>query len=163
MTRPDGAYRVLIVCTGNTCRSPMAAAALRRTLGPEAERVIVESAGTSAGEGHAASDPSIRIAAASGVDLSEHRSRRVTSELLRAADLVLVMEPAHRAAALALGADPDRTHLISEWPDPGEPALPLADPFGGSSEAYEECWRRIQRHAERVAPHIREAARARSA
>ena len=163
MTRPDDAYRVLIVCTGNTCRSPMAAAALRRALGPEAERVVVESAGTSAGEGSPASEPSIRIAAASGVDLTEHRSRRVTSESLRWADVVLVMEPAHRAAAVALGADPDRTHLLSEWPGPGEPDLPLADPFGGSSEAYEECWRRIQRHAERVAPHIREAARARSA
>lgn len=163
MTRPDGAFRVLVVCTGNTCRSPMAAGALRQALGPDAERVIVESAGTSAWEGQPATEPSVRVADASGVDISRHRSRRVTPEMLRAADLVLVMEPVHRTAVLELGADSERSHLLSEWPQPGEPQLALSDPFGGSSEAYEECWRRIQRHVERVVPKLREALRARSA
>jgi protein-tyrosine phosphatase len=163
MTRPDGAFRVLVVCTGNTCRSPMAAGALRQALGADAERVIVESAGTAAWEGQPATDPSVRVADASGVDITGHRSRRVTPELLRAADLILVMEPVHRAAVLALGAEPERSHLLSEWPEPGEPQLVLSDPFGGSSEAYEECWRRIQRHVERVVPKLREALRARSA
>jgi hypothetical protein len=53
--------------------------------------------------------------------------------------------------------------VLSEWPEPGEPGLPLSDPFGGSSEAYEECWRRIIHHVDRVVPQIREASRARSA
>lgn len=141
----------------------MAAGALRHALGPDADRVIVESAGTSAWEGQPATDPSIRVADAAGVDITGHRSRRVTPEMLRAADLVLVMEPAHRAAVQALGAESDRLHLLSEWPEPGEPSLALSDPFGGSSEAYEECWRRIQRHVERVVPKLREALRARSA
>ena len=141
----------------------MAAGALRQALGADAERVIVESAGTAAWEGQPATDPSVRVAEASGVDLTGHRSRRVTPEMLRAADLVLVMEPVHRAAVLALGAEPERSHLLSAWPEPGEPQLVLSDPFGGSSEAYEECWRRIQRHVERVVPKLREALRARSA
>jgi protein-tyrosine phosphatase len=141
----------------------MAAGALRQALGTDSERLIVESAGTAAWEGQPATDPSIRVARTSGVDISTHRSRRLTPEMLRGADLVLVMEPVHRAAVLALGAEPMRSHLLSEWPEPGEPQLALSDPFGGSSEAYEECWRRIQRHVERVVPKLREALRARSA
>jgi protein-tyrosine phosphatase len=163
MTRPDGVFRVLIVCTGNTCRSPMVAGALRRQLGPDTDRVVVESAGTAAWEGQPATEPTLRIAARDGVDLSEHRSRRLTRSLVREADLVLVMEPSHLSAVLALGADPARAHVISEWPTPGEPDLPLSDPYGGSAEAYEECWQRVTRHVDRVAPHIRETSRARSA
>ena len=162
MSPSDPLYRVLLVCTGNTCRSPMAAGALRQALGRD-ERILVESAGTAAWEGQSATEPSIRVAKRSGVDLEGHRSRRVTPAMVRAADIVLVMERGHLAAVRALGADPDRAHVLSEWPAPGEPALEISDPFGASSEAYEECWRRIQHHLERVLPVIRDASRARSA
>ncbi len=159
----DSLYRVLVVCSGNTCRSPLAAAALKDALGPDAERVEVLSAGTAAWEGQPASDGSLEVARGSGIELSGHRSRRATPELVRGADLVLVMEREHRRAVQSLGADPDRTHVLSEWPEPGEKDLPVVDPYGGSSEAYEECWRRIRRHVERIVPHVREALRARSA
>jgi protein-tyrosine-phosphatase len=52
--------------------------------------------------------------------------------------------------------------VISEWPAPGDAELPVSDPFGASIEAYEECWRRIRRHIDRIIPHVREALRARS-
>ena len=163
MTHADPLFRVLLVCTGNTCRSPMAAGALGGALVADAGRIVIESAGTAAWEGQPATEPSLREAAESGVDLAGHRSRRVTPAMVRAADIVLVMERGHLAAVRALGADPDRTHMLSEWPAPGEPALEISDPFGASSEAYEECWRRIQHHLVRVLPVIREASRARSA
>jgi protein-tyrosine-phosphatase len=162
MASPDASYRVLLVCTGNTCRSPLAACALARELGPDGERVEVVSAGTAAWEGNPATEFSVEVAARDGVDLGAHRSRRVTPALLHAADLVLVMERAHLGSVQALGADPQRTFVMSEWPPPGEPDLVISDPFGGSIEAYEECWRRIRRHVERIAPRIREALRARS-
>jgi protein-tyrosine phosphatase len=141
----------------------MAEALLRRGLSAEADRIAVESAGTAAWEGQPATDPTIQVAEREGVDMSSHRSRRVTPAMVRAADLILVMERAHVAAVQTLGADPSRTHVLSEWPPPGDPSLAVSDPYGASIEAYEECWRRIESHLERVVPHIREASRSRSA
>jgi len=141
----------------------MAAGILRKAMGAEGERLSIESAGTAAWEGQPATEHSIEIARGAGVDLESHRSRRVTPELARAADLVLVMDRAHLTAVRSLGADPSHTHVLSEWPAPGDPSLPISDPFGASREAYEECWRRIEHHVARVVPQVREASRARSA
>jgi len=163
MTAPELPFHIVIVCTGNTCRSPLAAGALVEALGPERARVRVTSAGTGAREGQPATDAAIAVAAGDGVDIRSHRSRRVTPTLVRDADLVLVMERAHLDPVLALGADAARTHVLSDWPAPGEPGLVVSDPFGGSREAYEETWRRIRRHLERVVPAVHEALRARSA
>ena len=140
----------------------MAAAALRRELGTEGNRVEVSSAGTAAWEGQPATQATIEVTSRDGLELSDHRSRRVAPALLRGVDLILVMERGHLSAVQALGADPARTHVLSDWPAPGEPMLPVSDPFGASIEAYEECWRRIQHHVKRVAPHVVEALRARS-
>lgn len=141
----------------------MAAAALRLAMGADQERVEVVSAGVSARDGQPAAAPAERVTHEHGAEIGDHRARRVTREMLQVSDLVLVMEREHRAAAMALGADPDKCHVLSEWPEPGEPDLAISDPFGGSMEAYEECWRRIWRHMERVVPQVREALRARSA
>ena len=140
----------------------MAAGALRKELGEETTRVEISSAGTAAWDGQPATPDAVAVAAADGVGLGAHRSRRVTTALLRNADLILVMEKAQAATVQAMGADPARTHLLSEWPEPGEPGLPVSDPFGASREAYEECWRRIQHHVKRLLPSVREALRTRS-
>jgi protein-tyrosine phosphatase len=159
----DPLVHILFVCTGNTCRSPLAAAALREELGSYAALVDVGSAGTAAGDGHPASDGTLDVAERSGLDLSSHRSRRATAALVRSADFVFVMDPLQKLALQALGASADRVHVMSDWPEPGEPDLPVSDPFGASREAYEECWQRIQRHVRRIAPAVREALRTRNA
>ena len=163
MSHDASRFRVLLVCTGNTCRSPLAEAALRAGLGAGLDRIEVVSAGTAAGDGDPASAESVLVARHAGLDLSAHRSRRLDRTLAQSADLVLVMESSHRGSVLAMGVDPGRIQVLSEWPEPGEPELPVSDPFGGSREAYEECWSRIRRHIERVMPAIQEAVRARSA
>jgi protein-tyrosine-phosphatase len=163
MTSRDVAFRLVLLCTGNTCRSPLAAAVFREELGPDAEQVEVLSAGMAAADGQPASAGAAAAAARAGLDLTAHRSQRPSAGLLSGADLILVMEPEHARAAEALGADPRRTHVLSEWPGPGEPALAVSDPFGGSLEAYEECLGRIRRHVRRIVPQVREALRSRPA
>jgi protein-tyrosine phosphatase len=140
----------------------MAAGALRKELGEESAQVDTSSAGTAAWEDQPATPEAIAVTAADGVDISAHRSRRVTPAVLRGADLVLVMEKGQVSTVQALGADASRTHVLSEWPEPGEPGLPVSDPFGASREAYEECWRRIRHHVKRLLPSVREALRTRS-
>jgi protein-tyrosine phosphatase len=163
MASRDVPFRLVLLCTGNTCRSPLAAAVFREELGPDANRVELVSAGTAAWDGQPASAGASEAAARAGLDLAGHRSRRAAADLLRDADLVLVMEREQQRAAEVLGADPRRTHVLSEWPEPGEPALAVSDPFGGSLEAYEECLRRIRRHVRRIVPHVRGALRPRPA
>jgi len=162
MSHEASRFRVLVVCTGNTCRSPLAEAALRSSVGPDERRIEVLSAGTGARDGEPASAESVELARRAGLDVSGHRSRRLDRELANSADLVLVMERSHIVSVRAMGVDPGRIHVLSEWPRPGEPDLPVSDPFGGSLEAYEECWSRIRRHIERATPAIQEAVRARS-
>jgi len=159
----ESRYRILMVCTGNTCRSPLAAAALAHALGPDRERVSVSSAGTAAEDGSPATPESVDVAAAEGLELEDHQARRLTADLAKDADLVIVMEPSHRGAVERLGVPAERVKVMSEWPERGDPGLPVSDPFGGSMESYEECWRRIQHHVNRIVPHVREALRARSA
>ncbi|MEO0073712.1 MAG: hypothetical protein ABIK43_03500, partial [candidate division WOR-3 bacterium] len=80
-------FSVLIVCTGNSCRSPLAAAVLGQML--EGMPVLVGSAGTSASEGAPISDSAVRTAARMGLDISSVRARQVTAEICQGSDLIL--------------------------------------------------------------------------
>jgi len=89
-------HSVLLVCTANICRSPMAEALLRARLGEAAADWRIESAGTWALEGEGAAPRAIKVLKARGIDLSQHRSRVVDASLLNRARLVLVMEKGHK-------------------------------------------------------------------
>lgn len=154
MTAPQRPIRVLMVCSGNTCRSPTAEALLRRELNAAGVTgVTVSSAGTGAQDGEPASEGAYLVALEEGVDLGTHRSRRVTPELLAEADVILAMSRSHLHRLALLGGG-DRAMLLSEYA--GEEG-DVPDPFGGALDGYREAFRHLERLTHAAALRLGEA------
>jgi protein-tyrosine-phosphatase len=163
--RPGGEpFRVLLVCTGNTCRSPMAERLLDAAAGERGWRQLaVASAGVAALPGAPASEGARRVAQAHGLDLEAHRARPLTPQLLDGADLVLAMAPSHLAVLEAMGGG-ERCALITRFAalgtgdtDPEDQGV--LDPFGGDDARYAATWQELQELVEgvveRLAPLVR--------
>jgi len=147
----DGRTRVLFVCSGNTCRSPLAAALLedryRQALPTDARgQLEVRSAGTGAVSGEPASRGSREAASRHGLSLEGHRSTHLDAEAVGWADLVLTMSPHHLARVAALGGG-DRGSLVSAFAAGSDRPFdgpPVADPFGGDDEKYDATYLELE-------------------
>ncbi|MHB1296936.1 MAG: arsenate reductase/protein-tyrosine-phosphatase family protein [Gemmatimonadaceae bacterium] len=136
---------VLVVCHGNICRSPFAAAVLRRALAPD--EIDVVSAG-SVGPGRAVPQAAHACALERGEDLSAHRSQLLTRELLQAAGLVVVMDSAQRSLIVGRhGGEAARVVLLGDLdPEPIDKRA-IRDPYAQSPEVFAEVFERIERCA----------------
>jgi protein-tyrosine-phosphatase len=128
--------RVLFVCTGNTCRSPFAAAVARR------EGLDAESAGLSAFEDSQAPSDAVAVAAEYGIDLAPHRARQVTPALLDEADLVVAMTGDHLSAI-----ESGKARLLVE----GD----VDDPIGRGVDAYRGAYGEIESGVRALAGELR--------
>jgi len=148
----DFSCHILFVCTGNTCRSPLAQAMCARLLadrlgcepaGLPALGFSVQSAGLAAMIGAEATAEAVAVAREMGADLSGHKSQPLTRELLAQTDLLFTMTQAH-------------LHILNSLELPDGPILALlsgngediADPIGCSPEVYRECGQQIKQHVE---------------
>ena len=105
-------------------------------------RVEVESAGIGAWEGAPASEGAYLVMLEDGLDLSAHRARLLTPELIESADVVLTMSRAHLGRVRELGAG-SRAHLLGEFAGRGGDRAEIKDPFGSELEQYRETYREL--------------------
>ncbi|PWH16220.1 MAG: protein tyrosine phosphatase [Anaerolineae bacterium] len=147
---------VLFVCTANMCRSPMAQGLLLAQLGEKREGWRIESAGVAALEGSAASQKTLQILAEHGIDLSFHKARQITQNLVKESALILVMERRHKQMLQAQFPDfAGKIYLLSEMVDEENE---IDDPVGGSLEDYRKTAWHIESYLKRGLPRIEQLA-----
>jgi protein-tyrosine phosphatase len=151
-------FVLVFVCTGNTCRSPMAETLARRLIAQrlnckvdelEEHGVIVASAGLAAAMGGRASPQAVEVMRSQGLDLNQHESQPLNEQLVRHADLILTMTRGHRES------------IISQWPAAAprtfvlrEDEADVADPVGGPAELYRRCAEQIEAELRHWVPRL---------
>ena len=130
--------KLLFICTGNTCRSPIAEGLARKLFG---EAVQVSSAGLEAWEGAEASSHAYEVLREQNVDLSQHRSRKIRADLLAEVDWIIPMTQAQEKSLKSIYPQYiQKTRYLGAW---GESKRDVRDPWGGSLAVYRQTAQEI--------------------
>jgi len=111
--------------------------------------VTVSSAGTFGLDGRPAADLAVEVMAKQGIDISDHRARHVTREMLEGADIIVGMEREHLVEANVVFEDPGgKYHLLTDYGPPELQGAEIEDPYGRSIDAFRNAYARIERCVE---------------
>lgn len=136
---------IIFLCTGNTCRSPMAAALFENGLtAEEREQYEVRSFGLAAFGGEPASGYAVDVMAEHGIDIADHRSTPLNRYALSEAELVVCMTEAHSRVLLQVGVEPERLIVFD-----------IPDPYKGTLDDYRRCAEKIKTELIKVYDRIR--------
>lgn len=152
-------YRILTVCTGNICRSPMAEYALREALEQAGldDRVEVASVGTTGWEvGNSIDRRAAALLEDHGIDTASHRAREMTPQLLADADLIITLDHDHVEPVRRAGDDiAAKQRMMREFdPQVGEDTG-IRDPWYGDEEDFEIAWQQITAATDGIIAHVR--------
>ncbi|HRZ43068.1 MAG TPA: low molecular weight protein-tyrosine-phosphatase, partial [Bacteroidales bacterium] len=138
--------RILMVCLGNICRSPMAEGILKKRIAASGIQALVDSAGTSAWhQGEAPDERAIEICLKYGTDIRKQRSRPFTRDDFSRFDMILAMDRENRRNVLALARTPEersKVSLIMELVHPGR-EVEVPDPWYGNGDGFERVYRML--------------------
>ena len=152
--------KILVVCTGNACRSPMAEGFLRKDLS-QGDGFIVKSAGTSAVDGVRPTPYAVDVMKDEGVDISGYLSSALSNDFLKAADLILVMAKMHKDAITETTPElKEKVYLYNDFASLGRNA-DIIDPIGQPLSVYKDVCNQIKEATLRIAITNTESAKSR--
>jgi len=144
MSERFGKTRILTVCTGNICRSPMAEGMLKK-MPAGLRNISVASAGTHALTGNPATDFALIAAHEKGIDISGHRARLLEPALIQDSDIILCMEPSHAEWVISVSpSSAKKVYILADFSGPGKRLGKIADPYGCGIPEYRECINTIE-------------------
>ncbi len=148
---------ILVLCTGNICRSPMAEGILKKYLNSDKFNVI--SAGTNTTDGFPASSFVIEICKENGIDISRHKSKSINKNIVQKSDIILVMEEEHFLAIKRYFPSViKKTFLLKKFPEWSEDidfTYNIDDPISYDFEEYGEIFNEIEHEVKRIIPELK--------